>query len=118
MSESDLNVVYSQSIIDKELESILNGKEGYLLKICNGTATKEDFEQFSKQMELPLDEIKQISETLESSFQIGSEIAEKINTSHPDDIDKELVIKKLDDITTELYNISEQLKSIEQYLIR
>ena len=99
------------------MKSMLNGKKGYLLKICNGQGTEDDFEQLAKQMELPLDEIKQISKKLESSFKIGAEIVQKIEAAH-DDLDKELVIKKLDSITTELYNISEQVKSIEDYLTK
>ena len=107
-----------------------NGKEPIMFKICMGTATSEEINEWANEQGLSTDQIENTIKELKLSFTEGAKIAENIENSLPDydpiNINKtgktdqtmtnEVILNKLNTILEQIDNIKKDIIEISNNL--
>lgn len=93
------------------IEMFKNGEEPLLLKICAGTATEEEIEEWANEQNIVQEEINQVIDLLKESFSNGAEIAQNI-VNIPDKTEQLGIKNKLNGILTQLNDIKCEVEQL------
>jgi len=99
-------------VVKNMINSLENGEEPIMLKICSGTATRDEINKWAMEQGLDNESLGDVIDMLRKSFTEGEQIAENIDDDNKDHNNDNNIMNRLNNILLRLDGIKLEVMEI------